>query len=86
MKLFNCTGKETGKVKGFVAKEQLLLNCVGDSCTATFGYHKFEAKLAKDGTFYAFAPSYFQFDPNSSEAQGVSGEPYYYFTGTCKKA
>ena len=84
MLLFNCEGKETGKIKGFIAKEQLLLDCTGDTCTTKLGNNKFEAKKTEDGKYYSFAPSYFEFDPISGEAQGVAGEPYYYFTGICK--
>lgn len=86
MALYNCAGKETGKIKGYVASPQLLLDCSGESCKAKFGLHSFTAKRAKDGTYYSFAPDYFEFDPVTGAAQGVSGEPFYYFTGTCKKS
>jgi hypothetical protein len=84
MKLFDCSGKETGKVKGFVAKEQLLLDCFRSVCAATFGSNKFEAKVEEDGTYFAFGSNYFEFDPASGDTQGVVGEPFYYFVGKCK--
>lgn len=84
MKLFSCVGKETGKVKGFVSKEQLFLDCFHGMCEVKFGINKFEAKIAEDGRYYSFGPNYFLFDPTSGDAQGVVSEPFHYFIGKCK--
>ena len=64
MELFECEGNETGKVKGYVAKEQLLIECFNDSyncdkdryekncrCSIKFGLHKFEGVKNEDGSF-----------------------------------
>jgi hypothetical protein len=82
MSLFDCEGKETGKVEGFVAKEQLLMACAGKECQAQFGIEKFEAVRDEDGR-YSGLSHYFDFDPGLGTVQGIVGAPYHYFTGKC---
>ena len=89
MNLYDWTGKETGKIEGFVANQQLLIECYefSDECTVKFGGNKFKASLNKHGVFNdtMTKPDYFKFNTKTGEVQGVTGEPYYYFIGTCKK-
>ena len=85
MRLFECEGSETGKIKGWMAKEELLLDCQGERCDVRFGIEEFTADIGEDGEYLAFAPHYFEFDPETGEAQGVVGAPYYYFVGMCRE-
>ena len=80
--LFDCEGKETGKVEGWVAKEQLLLTCSDKNCQAQFGVEKFATVRDEDGR-YSGLTHYFEFDPALGVVQGITGSPYYYFTGKC---
>lgn len=80
--LFDCEGKETGKVEGWVATEQLLMTCFDKNCQVQFGVEKFTAVRNEDGR-YSGLTHYFEFDPGLGVVQGIAGSPYYYFTGNC---
>src|SRR2546430_2386805 len=63
MELFDCEGKETGKIKGWISKEQLLIECFENFrvpsiceehpfepiclCSIRFGVHKFRGTKDK---------------------------------------
>ena len=59
------------------------LNCTLEVCRVEFGFEEFTAEVSEDGRLTAFGPHYFELDPDTREVQGVTGEPYYDFTGTC---
>ena len=96
-RLFDCEGTETGKVEGYSARIQLLLECWGDVCNVKLGFEEFTAQVAEDGRLVtvgrvelangqiASGPHYFEFDRTAGRVQGVSGAPYYYFVGACSE-
>ena len=89
MNLYDCVGEETGKTEGFKSKRQLLIQCYEliNKCTAKFHLNEFNVALHKSGKYSdtAEGPDYFKFDPRSGSVQGVTQEPYHYFTGVCTK-
>lgn len=84
--VFECRGTETGKIEGYVAEQQLLLDCEGEQCKTYFGNERFRSHRDKDGVVGSSAPHYFKFSPKDGKVQGVSSDPYNYFIGTCKRA
>jgi hypothetical protein len=85
LSLFDCEGRETGKVKGWLAKRQLLLDCGVKQCKVKFGTEEFVATRQDDGRYADLGTHYFEFSPLTGEVQGVSDSPYYYFIGKCTK-
>jgi len=85
--LYDCFGKETGKIEGFISERQLLLECFdfSNKCSAKFFINSFDVTLDEQGMYTALGPNYFEFDPKTGKVQGVSQEHFHYFVGTCKK-
>jgi hypothetical protein len=79
----SCAGEETGKVKGWKATHTLVFECIDGKCTTRFGTQSFDVERDEEGRYVSLDVHYFEYDPATGEVQGVSGAPYYYFTGTC---
>jgi hypothetical protein len=87
MKLYDCVGIETGKVKDYVSKGQLLIECfdTSDDCKVKFFNSEFSATPDKNGIYSNYDGYYFEFDPKTGKAQGVTLAAYHYFNGHCKE-